>query len=390
MKRILIISIIIMIVLQIAGCQSLPTTVYIDQLDTDMDGLPDSLEERIKTDPLNKDTDNDGLTDYFEHRKYLTNPIEKDSDDDGISDSDWEERKEYTYSITAIVELRPPFNVDHMNDFWQDARIIKELEDDVTRIEVVLYPKAKEIISSGKYEPIDNEYTQPTFSKNYSEEMKKSIREGLKGFDSEIDVAEKLLSFVTKSEYKGIGEALGTNTDLPLQFSFRFSDDGEIDYNSIPKSSKYSKDELMERVFFANSMYLNKTRGACSSTAVLRGGIIRAGGMQEKSIFTIPLIFSGFDDEVKIEVKSKYKKGFINDNLVADHVFNEVLIGGRWIRVDGDTVGVGYDVGGKPYIKILEFNESTDYEFYKYWNYETYSEKRPYKYISVIEQERKN
>lgn len=390
MKRILVVFLTIIVMLQITGCQNMKSDVYIDQADSDMDGLPDSLEEKIKTDSLSKDTDNDGLTDYFEYRKYLTNPLEEDSDMDGISDSDWEERKEYTYSITAIVDLRPPFNVEHMNDFWQDARKIKELGDDVTRVEVVLYPEAKEIISSGTYVPIDNEYTGATFSKNYSKEMKRSIEKKLNGMDSELEVTKKLLELVSESEYKGVGEELGTNTDLPLQFSFRFDKDGQIDYSSIPESSKYSKQELLERVFFANSMYLNKTRGACSSTATLRGGIMRAAGIPEKSIFTIPLIFSGIDDNVEINVKSKYKKGFINEDIVADHVFNETLIGGQWIRVDGNTIGTGYDVGGNPYIKILEFNETTDYEFYKYWNYETYSEKRPYKYISINEQERKN
>ncbi|HMP76385.1 MAG TPA: OmpA family protein [Kiritimatiellia bacterium] len=55
--------------------------------DTDGDGLSDGEEVRIhKTDPLNPDTDYDGLKDGAEVLTYKTNPLDPDTDRGGVSD----------------------------------------------------------------------------------------------------------------------------------------------------------------------------------------------------------------------------------------------------------------------------------------------------------------
>jgi len=55
--------------------------------DTDSDGIPDSMEELIGTDPTDPDTDADGLTDGQEWLQG-TDPTDPDTDGDGISDLD--------------------------------------------------------------------------------------------------------------------------------------------------------------------------------------------------------------------------------------------------------------------------------------------------------------
>ncbi len=55
--------------------------------DTDGDGLSDGDEVKIyKTNPLKVDTDGDGLTDFDEVMKYKTSPIKPDTDGDGLLD----------------------------------------------------------------------------------------------------------------------------------------------------------------------------------------------------------------------------------------------------------------------------------------------------------------
>jgi outer membrane protein OmpA-like peptidoglycan-associated protein len=55
--------------------------------DTDNDGLKDGEEiVQYSTDPLNRDTDGDGLTDGDEVKKYRTNPLKADTDGDGLND----------------------------------------------------------------------------------------------------------------------------------------------------------------------------------------------------------------------------------------------------------------------------------------------------------------
>lgn len=56
--------------------------------DADGDGLSFAQEKIFETDPNNKDTDNDGLSDFEEIDKYKTNPLSNDTDEDGYSDGD--------------------------------------------------------------------------------------------------------------------------------------------------------------------------------------------------------------------------------------------------------------------------------------------------------------
>ena len=56
--------------------------------DCDEDGISNKEEQRLGTNPLNKDTDGDGLDDIEEIEDYGTDPLKRDTDDDGIEDAD--------------------------------------------------------------------------------------------------------------------------------------------------------------------------------------------------------------------------------------------------------------------------------------------------------------
>jgi hypothetical protein len=54
--------------------------------DPDMDGLTTDQELALGTDPLNPDTDGDGIADGYEVNTLRTNPLLRDSDNDGFPD----------------------------------------------------------------------------------------------------------------------------------------------------------------------------------------------------------------------------------------------------------------------------------------------------------------
>lgn len=56
------------------------------RLDSDGDGLYDSEEAQYRTDPLDPDTDDDGLSDGQEVNRYETDPLNPDTDFDGLKD----------------------------------------------------------------------------------------------------------------------------------------------------------------------------------------------------------------------------------------------------------------------------------------------------------------
>ena len=62
-------------------------TIQFVDVDTDNDGLSDTQEVALGTDPLVADSDGDGINDGDEVNVYLSNPLNADSDTDGLSDS---------------------------------------------------------------------------------------------------------------------------------------------------------------------------------------------------------------------------------------------------------------------------------------------------------------
>lgn len=57
-------------------------------VDSDNDGLNDDREAELQTDPMNPDTDSDGLSDWEEVNQHQTDPLSNDTDNDGLDDGE--------------------------------------------------------------------------------------------------------------------------------------------------------------------------------------------------------------------------------------------------------------------------------------------------------------
>ncbi len=77
--------------------------------DKDNDGLSNSEEEELGTDPLNPDTDGDGLLDGEEVQRWNTDPTKRDTDGDGLMDNE------------EIAEKTDPRNPDTDGDGLNDG-----------------------------------------------------------------------------------------------------------------------------------------------------------------------------------------------------------------------------------------------------------------------------
>ena len=80
--------------------------------DTDGDGLWDYEEYLLGTDPNDRDSDDDGLSDGNEFNVHHTNPMSTDTDGDGLSDSD-ELNNHYTNPLLSDTDS------DGMDDGWE-------------------------------------------------------------------------------------------------------------------------------------------------------------------------------------------------------------------------------------------------------------------------------
>lgn len=359
--------------------------------DTDRDGLPDEVEIKLGTNSTQPDSDGDGLTDDMEILKYRTNPLKKDSDGDGRLDNDWAERREFSYSIQAIVDLRPPFRIADMNDFYQDARIIGQTGSDIKRVEIILYPEAKNMINPAIYplKKSQSKFTHPTFTKNYDFTMKQTLTKFLRHAGTDLNAVREIIKLLNQYTYEDLENDLLYFGPLPF-FRLHHDHRGNLVTNGEATSFTNWK-EILQRQVFAAGMFQRKVHGDCGSTSIIRGALLRAAGIPERTIMTIPLFFSYTSDHTVIKVKNQNRNdAWLNMSprrtWMADHFFNEALVGNRWIRIDN---AIDQETGVSDKIKLLNFQDSTEYNLFIYGDEQNYHQRRPYRYISVIEQETK-
>jgi len=346
-------------------------------LDLDKDGLENRLEAKLGTDPKSTDTDNDGLSDYDEYCKYRTDPTKKDSDSDGKPDGDWQERREYTYTIRAICEIRPPSSIEMINDLYQDTRPYekKATLKDARVMEVLIFPFATAHIYSQPYpkENLDKklkEYIQPTVSMNYSPAMKEQIDNIVESAATDIEAIEKMLQWMNR-ETKLVRE-------LPHWEYFNIIDGKIAWHKSVGNSQRDQR--FLETNFFGDSMFKKKVHGTCSSTAILRGTMFRACGLPTRLIQTLPLITRYSEDPEPLADKLRMRamsKGYDwgPGNGGANHTYNEVFLNNRWVRVD-NSIGTGPFVGDKLFVKAWS---SADWDNLK----EEWNNKRCFRALDV-------
>lgn len=352
-------------------------------VDLDQDGLEDSLEVKLVTNPKLSDTDGDGLSDYEEYCKYHTDPTKKDSDADGKLDSDWEERREYTYTIRALCEIRPPSNIKMINDLYQDARPVskKAALQDATVVEVLLFPFSTPHVYAQPYPKKSipdslKEYVQPTVSMNFSPEMKEEVSSTVKDAHTDVEAIEKILRWIA------------TETGLvkynPHWEFFHIIDNKIVWHKSLGSSEE--NERLLETNFFGDSMFKKKVRGTCSSMAILRGTMFRAAGLPTRLIQTLPLITRYTGDPEPLSERLRMRsmaKGYDwgPGSGGANHMYNEVFLNNHWIRVD-NSIGVGSFVGDKVFVKA--WSSASWNNLKEQWN-----EKRCFRALDVSDAYRK-
>jgi len=336
-----------------------PPPTYID---SDSDGLEDSLEAKLGTNPARADSDGDGLDDYDEYCKYRTDPTERDSDGDGTPDGDWQERREYAYTIRAICEIRPPNDAGLMNDLYQDVRPAgrKARLKDGTVVEILLFPFSTPHVFAQPFPRTQipdslRKYVEPDLSMNFSVGMQKEIQQTIvKGATTDVEAIEKILTWMA-------GEIRLAN-DLP-EFAFFNVVDNQIVWRQS-LGSPQADQQLLQTNFFGDSMFRSRVHGTCSSTATLRATILRAAGLPTRLIQNLPLInrYEG-DPEPLVEALRMriMAKGYDwgQGGGGANHVYNEVFLNNRWIRVD-NVIDPGPFVGDKLFVKVYSLASWND------------------------------
>lgn len=325
-----------------------------DASDLDMDGLPDYYEKKLGTKIDKNDTDNDGLSDYDEHFKYLTNPLEKDSDGDGLYDNNWHERREYTYTIYVKREVYAPFDTSYMDDFYQDIRNVK-VSGDTLRFEALLFPEANNIVipnsqlTGNSHDKIPTRYISPSYFCNYTIDMEKELNDIIKEWDWGNDY---------ELAYMFSNYCIDFSTSYPANGPIHFYIEVENNEVKVVHEEKLNKiktpyypslDRILDNQVFGRGMYKNRMHGTCGSSSVFYNTLFRAINFPTRIICSNPIINYSDTSQIKLLENIKHE-GYREIALsqkrklggrYANHFFYEIYINGRWIRCDYDKVNIG-------------------------------------------------
>ena len=371
--------------------------------DTDKDGLDDGLEAEIGTLCTSSDTDTDGLTDYEEYCKYRTDPTLADSDRDGISDADWNERREYTYSIRAVLELKPPWSLEAMNDLFQDARLMESTVENsaYTKIEVIVYPYAAPILLPMPYphQPISeifSKYIQPTTDLNYSPEMQKEVRQILSGSTHTLDALARLQHEISQMKL---------TIPLYAPFVYTYKQQGELVtdrtfFENIDQEVTESEiNDALAVNYFGDSMFKRKQYGACISRARLFASMLRAAGIPARVSMSVPMLYyykgtgewkrlmKNLSNEAVTGSFAYEKPSVPNEVAIVGHSQVEAYLNNHWIRL-GYQLNEGPLFAGtdKLFIKIIDAADFTEVDFTKTWSPVQWVKERPYRTVELSDQ----
>lgn len=372
--------------------------------DTDKDGLDDELESKLGTLIISSDTDEDGLTDYEEYCKYRTDPTLADSDRDGIPDAGWKERREFTYSIRAVLALKPPWDLEAMNDLFQDARLVENDQSNYQRVEVIIYPYASPVLLPMPYphqltSEVFRKYIQPTIDLNYTSEMQQEIQQLLSDSTHTLDVIAKL--------QQEIGQ-MKLTTPLYDPFVYTYKQDRKLIvdktfFHSIDHG--VSDEQIAEALavnYFGDSMFKRKRYGACISRARLFASMLRAAGIPARVSMSVPLIYyykgtgewkrliKNLNNEAIAGSFSYELPSVPNEVAIVGHSQVEAYLNNHWIRL-GYQINEGVLFAGtdKVFIKIVDGADFTDVDFTKTWAPAQWVKERPYRTVELSDQNAK-
>lgn len=375
--------------------------------DTDQDGLDDALEVELGTLSTTADTDADGLTDYEEYCKYQTDPTLVDSDGDGKPDTDWDERREYAYSIRAVLELKPPWDISAMNDLFQDARLMADAETRAySKVEVVVYPYATPVLLPMRYPyqlPSETirKYTEPTYDLNYSTEMQMEVKRLLSGVGHTLDAIAQL--------HHEIGQ-MELTTPLYAPFVYTYKHQGRLltdwsFFDSMDMDREVTESEVQEALnvnYFGDSMFKRKQYGACISRSRLFASMLRAAGIPARVSMSVPMLYyykggNEWNRLVKNVNNEAVAGSYAYDQplipaevTIVGHSQVEVYLNNHWIRL-GYQLNEGPIFAGTDlvFIKIIDAADFTEIDFTKTWAPAQWVKERPYRTVELSDQDAK-
>jgi hypothetical protein len=264
--------------------------------------------------------------------------------------------KNFTYTITSVMQFAKPFDVADMTDDYQDARLIAQDEDSAT-VEITYYPLNTNRDGIGEnlnwkrdYASM-TKYLAPTATENWDEKMRTDLLVELRHDGIDPDTLTDLQVVTQVSRW------LKRRSQFTNAFAIWFVQYPEGKPEVFPllrqpfdkeKPTPDTTDQAMfDQEVLGRSMFYNRVHGSCTSYAVYLATVFRALGIPTRIVFFVPpvdpndlqqrdMLLSAIHHN---PVRATIRHGLPRSGGFANHLFNEAFIGKRWVRVNYDIVG---------------------------------------------------
>lgn len=318
------------------------------------------------------DGDGDGLSDFHELHKHFTDPAKADSDGDGLSDGDWNERREFTYTVRSILQVLPPVTRDVLCDDYQDARILLETSE-LVELEVVHYP-LNTVASTLAADPDWRRtvaaradlapYLASTTTSDFDAAMAREFAQELAAVG--VDVASvddrTLVERATRwlLEHTAYQDSFTTFCSTFEGGTVRVLPGLEATAADGVAKDGLSLEDSWQRELFARSMWAHRIHGSCTSSAIFWTGCLRALGIPTRIVLCTPVIDATDEREWRMAERTLRRREVREAVLGAlapsrqgwtSHTFNEVFVGGRWRRLNYDRLG--QDILDRDYLGLM-------------------------------------
>ncbi len=281
-----------------------------------------------------RDSDGDGLSDFQEVHKYRTDPAKKVTAGEGTPDGDWSERREFNYSVRAVIRVMPPYNLAALTDDYQDVRVIAETKD-YAELEVVIYPLntcAGAITGNASWRTDYagmSEFLSPGVTTNWDASMREQLLAELhgSGIDPEKLTDKEVVERVSRWMY-----SRARHRNMFCTYYVHFPDGKAAIFPGLEQaferekgSPDWSVPEQFASELFGKEMFNRKIYGTCTSAAVAQATVLRAVGIPTRLIIAIPLVDASDQEQLAL-----VSRGLRNGSrIISSNSRDRIRKGGR-------------------------------------------------------------
>jgi hypothetical protein len=259
-----------------------------------------------------------------------------------------------TYTVTATLQVLQPFNPADMQDDFQEVRVVAQERDSCT-VEITYYPLFEPAVGENarwreEYARM-TEYLRPTPTENWDETLRRDLLVGLReaGIDPERLTDKQVVEQVSRWAMKR-AKSTGAFAIWAVHFP---AGQPEVfpplraAFDREKAKAGRTEVQMFEQEVLGRSMFYQKVHGSCTSTSVYLTTILRALGIPTRIVFCIPpfdpndarqaeMFYEGIRHH---RVRETVRSAIDGMTGFANHLFNEVYVGNRWVRLNYAKVG---------------------------------------------------